>query len=529
MTFGLSDHTTHTKNDATPKKLLVAMTAPMAYLAELPNELKLSIIEHLGLLAPRKSSEYRSPRAAALLPEVNECLLGLSTVNKNFRALVAPLIFHTVLLRNTARSGASVNAVAGGELALHVKKIEYLATTRRMRSEHLEPQPSKKELEYRDENEDQSGGKSEYKGKRSTPFPRGWSRPVFFPDAVEEALENLNRFPNLEGVAVQFASYDMDYGLDWVVGFEADKVESVEELKRIESDLVWRSLMNASYTALARNPPGTVKALQLRNLLPAASSCWYTDAWRAFLERLQSIEIGLREGDGTREFYEGTMGLTVGYSTFLERLNSTFFRHLSTTTHLALTLTEDWAYALYQFGNTWWPLENAVFPHLQSVTFHFGLVGPGLTNFLHTHAATLRSVSLTKFFAPLRADEPFESRVETDYSWAQFFASLGAAVPPFPLLSDFRVTCEVPKEELDTLYRSEAVTKWINEGGAGLLYGRLDFENGSLLSDLLLDPYMYQADWEDWERQRNRDRRAYEEFIGLVEGNRAKLRFSKGG
>lgn len=437
----------------------------MTSLSTISNELKLLIIEQLAILEPKPSPSNEGwGTEQQVTPSANEALINLSTVNRNFRVLVAPLAFRTLILRNTARSGTAINFVAQSKLAHLVKKVEYVAFT---------------------------GCDDDGEGLDYPP------RPDDFPLAVEEVLENLGRFPSLEGVGMQLAFRGEEYDEGFYYFEDPEVAEDVEK-----KDLAhgWRALITASYAALARNPPGTIKALQLRDLVPVESSCWHTDAWRVLLGGLRSLEISLAGGENGALT---SMGTQFGFQSFVSGLRDSFFVHLASATHVGFAASDCGAVGIdIGYHSVPLPLNNTVtVPHLQSFSLHSCFISVELAMFLARHAATLRSVRFTNCLA---YDDPPHFRV----LWANFFNVLLAADPQFVVLREFHVLYETPGEQVDS------------DLDARLLYGYVDDKYGFVSltkwDDFDFDEWMTEDGPPNPREREKRDEKAYEAFLAVV-------------
>lgn len=71
---------------------------------------------------------WRVESLSSLLPGVHE-LISISSASKQLRDLLAPRIFKTLYLYNTAQSARAIQAIAEGKHAACVKELHYIGIT----------------------------------------------------------------------------------------------------------------------------------------------------------------------------------------------------------------------------------------------------------------------------------------------------------------------------------------------------------------------------------------------------------------
>jgi hypothetical protein len=150
------------------------------------------------------------------------------------RTLLAPYIFRVLALRNTERSARSADAVARSQNVAHVGEIHCTAA---------------------------DPGDSDYDRDEGEIFP---NTPFVFPEIVHKVLSNLDRFPSLHTVSVDFA-----FDFDAIYWFDSDlmmDVESAGQINEAEETVGWRALMAKTWAAVSENPRPHIKKLQICQL-----------------------------------------------------------------------------------------------------------------------------------------------------------------------------------------------------------------------------------------------------------------------
>ena len=454
----------------------------MALLMHLSNELKLLVISHLEailLTDSEMTSEYdeegdgNEDDFPPLPPHssISPSLIALSQTNSLFRALLAPSIFATLTLQNMSVSGATISAIASGEDAKFVKKIEYVAKV---------PFP-------------------DWDGKGAAP------KSSDFPYEAEHVLTHLSLFPNLETLSIQFP-FHVESLREQIDG--QDPLESAEVVREEEAKYGWRALMTSSYTAVAKNSVGVVKSLVLRNIVMKESSAWETEEWRSFLRGLTKFDVSMRGWDNGAGWATSTYD---AYTDFIDNFDHYFFDHLDNVTHLTLSFNE-WGTA-GTGGGYIGPLcfKAKHMPYLQHLTLDFVIVGEVLVQLLRTHSKTIETIDMKHAYA-------IEKWWHGDLTWAEFFDALLANEPSYPNLR----SCNIESPLLDWEAKDEARPDKPGEIrpravgiGRELLYAQISDKYGSILTDALWrehDPDKAEVKPRDWA--------AYEKFMLFVEANK---------
>ena len=348
----------------------------MASFLSLSAELKLSIVEQLD------------HASTSFIPGPSQDLLNFGYVCKAFRNLAIPYILRDLVLLNDERSGSSVLAIFESSLAKLVHSVHYIGVME---------MPSKDRME-----------------NASEPSPED------LPLNVEQVLCSLNRLPNLERTVVEFRSakdvvedesiYEGSYDY-----FE--ELESYEEALGSEKRDAYWSLMKRSYDALARNPASTIRNLELRNITPKRCSSWERIEFQALLNQISSFTISLR-GGGNGIGWQ--LNKVPAYLTFVESLDSFFFKHLLQTIIFRFSATIDGPPGLPRgLNNAGLPLKYDQLPNLRRLELKHVFINSGLSGFIANHRRLLEEVRLDKCYSGLvYNDVPSDVAL----SWGEFFS-----------------------------------------------------------------------------------------------------------
>jgi hypothetical protein len=231
-------------------------------IVDTPPETKLGIIEALQANGTSKD------------------LLNLSCTCHPFREVLIPEIFKSVVLRNDEKSVTSVQAIADGEYAHHVKELHY-------QGKHAIP-----ECEFEEDAEDDQLDDE--------------ARENLLLSSVEKILSDLSCFPKLEKLIVEFpfgnGQDDAEYGLDndteWIGAFYSfDTEEDAEQVKEYEQTYGWRAIMAKSFDAIVQNKNSKIRSLELRGTVSKEVSTWSTQAFRDLLNSLDEFKVSIRGND----------------------------------------------------------------------------------------------------------------------------------------------------------------------------------------------------------------------------------------
>jgi hypothetical protein len=358
---------------------LSATPEAMASFTSLPTELILNIIGRIDL----RSTEF--------IPAPSQELLSLSQTCKLFRTIVLPLMLESMTLLNEEKSGASVLAILDSAYKKHIKKVHYIG---------IMPMP-----------DDGHRGEDEYVQSPSAED---------LPKSVEEVISNLDRLPNLERVVVEFrcaknAEDEHDIYRDSFYNFDDPELD--EDIPEAERTVAYRSLMERSYRALARNPASAIKDLELKNVVAKRCSAWNLPDFEALLEGLTSFTISLRGGDDGAGCWH--INMCEGYRNFIQKLDACFFEHLRNVKQFSFAASEE-APPEIDSGpnNTALKLLKGYMPQLQTLLLQYVFIGDGLANFIKAHHNLLEEVRLTDCYSGWNGEQGLD--------WEGFFIDIAS-------------------------------------------------------------------------------------------------------
>lgn len=162
-------------------------------------------------------------------------LINWSHTCKYFHSLLAPLVFHTVILRNDEKSAASVEAIiaARSGYANHVQELHFIG--------YAPGDAKRDDATFRDTEN-------------------------ILPEEVKRLLIDLKRFPQLKGLHVEF-DYNFQDFKEWEeegVDPEAE-IETMEIVREREGSEAWRALMVKVWEAISENKAGVIRKLVSQN------------------------------------------------------------------------------------------------------------------------------------------------------------------------------------------------------------------------------------------------------------------------
>lgn len=471
----------------------------MANLHTLPTELKLLIIQHIKCtvntteIAP---AELHIPFTVHLSSGAILDLASLSRVGRSLRNLVAPHLFHSLVLRNTVKSGESVALIAKSDHARHVKSLELITASARVW-----------EVEYDQPN-----------------YPCDEMQGMGLPENVEQVLSNLNCFPNLERLVIDLRLKEQcmwrsigDY-VDYF-DFEIDEV--------FEG---WRPMVDRIYRAVVRNTHSKLKTLTLRNIRPYDCAAWQDPAWHTFLRCITTFKL---------QFYDRADNkwniARSPYHTFLPHLAQTLWPYLCNVTHLTLSASStEFTGADFVFEEGA-PLCLPKFPKLQTLELDYIFMGNAVLDILMKHAQTLQRVRMQHIFVARTTHENVYDDLEPQMTWAIAFATLSESTVPWPRLVGLEILCT--GDGKSTVMRAQEVrdTERMRKYGDGepeLRYTITDWEDAGVRPFDVEEQRGVVRDLDNGNVvirekedgvQADLDRLAYEGFMRIVWGNRQRL------
>lgn len=467
-------------------------------LISLADELIESIVSYLegSSSETKKTYENRHERfKRELLGFVNDefrDIMNLSVTCKRLRNHLLPRVFATVLFSNDTRvsDSALVAARAHGK---YIKKLRFIAY---------------------DPPEDNAS--EDVKATESAKYISA----VIPETALELFRADSMLLPNLDRFVIRFAHnfdkiievYGQDYEryqfyfFDQEIGISVSGRKTVcEPLSEDNSNML--CLWANTYQALSTN--WTTPTLEIEQWPPHKSSTFDTEEWRAYLGRLERLEISILGLDNGVGWATSTC---TGYRDDIGKMKQYFFDYLSSVRTLKFTAAE-----VSKIGNTGnchmdLPFGVDTMPALENVELTNIFMGRQLLEFLKAHSAHLRTVVIDGSAATY----DHETRGRDDLSWADFFVLL--AKTHFVVLSSFDLRTEAPPKNWRTSEFLES-SQYVEELKAMYelqeKHPHLRLFEHSWVSDKYGDPM---RDEKRYVRcfQDGRAQAAYERFMGMI-------------
>ena len=431
---------------------------PLSRLSKLQPELQLMVVSHVW----------------------QQDLINWSSTSSNFRSLLAPYIFTSVTLRNTEKSGFSVDLIAKSNYRQYVRDFSFEGTA-----------PGDEEDGFTDTEE-------------------------ILPDVVESVLSNLSQFPTLESVRIEFP---LDFCDGWGGGQELfHDDETPEKRVRDEGEEAWRALNTKVYAALARNINPSFKKLTLEALLPREASSFSTPEFKALLGQMTHFTLSCWTDDDSH--YRTVTRYGCVYYT--ERFDTLFFNHLTSVTHLSISGV---GMPMGALGGSL-KLNRFQMPLLRSLHLEGIFICRELVEFLTSHAQTLEILHLDDCHA---AAHTFGDQSDC-ITWDDLFTPLSNSKPT--RICEFRVepdgTQLCHEIELFDDYRSSKEIK--DEAARALEHLKTHPERRLFAYSYIDDKYGFVGGDKEGNLQSFRaeiDQRAFDRLMGIVERNAAKAQRRK--
>lgn len=427
---------------------------PVPYLLRLQPELMLEIINYLRDIPAKQHDLY-----------------NWSSVSSHFRSLLAPYLFTSTTLRNTEKSGSSIDLLAKSNYCQYIREFGFEGNA-----------PGDEEDDF-----------SDTEG--------------ILPEIVERVISDLSRFPNLEKVCIEFS---MDFDGGWEEGFMLfQDFESPEERIKAEQEEAWRALNTKVYAALARNINPGFKKLELRSLIPAEPSSFSTAEFRALLGQMTHFKLSCWVDISGNHYSANTR---YGYVDYTRKYDELLFNHLFSVTHLSISAA-DLPVRLSRDADP--SLNRSRMPLLRSIKLFSIFIDSEIKDFLISHADALESIQ----FEDCHAGIP--SFGESHILWEELFTALSQQNPMklhefsvepsdgFELFSDYHST-QAEKDE------AALATEFLKTHPERRLfsYSYIDEKYGFLagVHDTNLESF-----------RRGNDLRSYDTLMRIVHGNSARL------
>ena len=427
----------------------MAETAVSSCLLDLYPELQLEITQYIQLT-----------------PGWQIDLLNWSSTCSKFRSFLAPYIFSSITLRNTEKSGASVDLLAKSSYRQFVRRLSFEGTAW---------------------------------GDMEDVF---YDTEGILPAIVESVISDLSQFPNLQTVSIKF-DIDFHYGFD--ISFRLFREpELPEEMVKAEGEEAWRVLNTKVHAALARNVNPSFKKLELNSLLPAEASSFRTPEFRRLLGQMTHFTLYCWRDE--EELY--ALRTRPGYLTYVGKFHEIFFNHLTSVTHLSIS-ADFTSMAIFGPRGYYSTFDiSSRMPLLKDLRVDSVFIGADLVSFL-TNNDTLEAIR----FQNCTSGES-ENYINIRIPWKDLFMALSDKKPT--KLREFSVS---PSHCFDPFDPPEAMGDEIE---LVLEYLRTHPERRPFQYSQIDDKYGYVLDAGSENLESfwlGDDQRAYDELMRIVERN----------
>ncbi|MCJ1247481.1 hypothetical protein MMC30_004695 [Trapelia coarctata] len=319
-----------------------------------------------------------------------------------YRSLLAPYLYKRIVLRNYEKSASSVHALANSQFKGCIDEINYTA-----------------EGECTDVDNWQY-----WTGETRGDFgnPEAVTDPEeVFPDTVHTLLSDLQRFPRLKTLSIEFpVNFKRK---NWGFAFYSemfDEEETEDEIQSAEENEGWRALMAKTFTALSLNDKPSIKTLEIKKLYPFEISTFRSETFHDFLGPLDRFDLSLFGGENGAGW---CINCSNGYLEFVSKLDTYFFDHLNNVTEFCLRAEETGPLGLSGRHHATLALRADQMPLLKSVSLENIFVSPELVDFLVGHTKTLERISLKDCFGGINGE------TENGIHWEALFTALSDAKP----------------------------------------------------------------------------------------------------
>lgn len=425
-----------------------------------------------------------------------DALLNLSSTCSLYRAILAPSLFESITLHNTEKSGASIAAVAKLNLSPHVKVLHYIGSAPGTAEGYLQEGNVDGALEegfYEEETLDED-------------TPKDFTN--LLPPIVHSTLANLQCFPNLQSLIVEF-KFDFDDVDKWDHIEELFwSAESFEEVDLAETQEAWRAIMAKSWTAICKNTKPRFKSLEMRQMMPKIVSSYLSQEFHTLLDVMEHCSISMLNLVGY------TSVLHLGIVKFHASLAELAYDHLESILHFELISAKESVIGLTNcLSNLELSLTCYHMPLVKTISLERISVCTELAEFLVSRLGTLQTIALRNCIG--------SGEKVREFSWCLLFQKLANASPRHlrRLIIEPKDICIAPEDD------TPAHTLEIEDEVLAIGY-MLDAEPGRRVFS-----YRYVDDGHGWPCDdlestreaflRGDDQREYDRLMQIVETNAA--------
>ncbi|KAF9524742.1 hypothetical protein CPB83DRAFT_909739 [Crepidotus variabilis] len=398
------------------------------------------------------SDEMRLAITNLLASEKQNDLLNLSSTCRSYRAFLSPNIFTKVILRNDNESGLAMQRFLRSENKTYAKELHYKGVAA-IPPDHINMVDVDAE-EQLDEPD------------------------TVFSGPTREVLRDLEQFPNLERLIVEFPWTEEDLQTGF---YHFEEEEEEAQVVEREGKHAWRAIMARTYAAIGENKNfSTVKSLELRGVVAKAVSSWWTTDFQIFLGSLRDFKLSVVPMENGAGWCQST---NEGYLDFLSNLGDDLTSHLYNVETLFIAGNDKGPIGCQGDGHVPCSLGVEDLPKLRLLHLKYFFLDPPLIEFIESHIETLEAIILDECFGT--GDTTL---AENGYDWKEVFDRITTTKPK--RLTRFDLTWEhIELSWDDTLegYQDSdevrAGKAMLESGRRAFAYGHLDSKYGALFQD----------------------------------------------
>ncbi|KAL8753343.1 MAG: hypothetical protein Q9184_005454 [Pyrenodesmia sp. 2 TL-2023] len=445
----------------------------MLQITDLSQEVLLQIIECLLEVDDPEPSKG----GKEIADDSSDAISKLSRTSTYFYKLLSPYLFQRIVMRNTQKSGDTLQFLVGSGQSANVKALHFKASA--------------------SESDADDDGKFE----------------ADLPSSVHGILSNLASFPNLQSLIVDFdfeQIQDRDFGD--LIQEEDDDRETEEQIIEAERKQSWRALQKQIFDAISKEKSSHIRHLVVKTCPLKATSLFGSEQ----MNKVQSFSFEVYARDEGAGWCTNTFCCFRHYIANLDRY---YLDALSNVTRLTISGHADGPIGFTDMYEALVPLRPDHLPNLRELKMAWYFIQDSFVDFLSAHASNLERLTLNHCFmiSPAGAtgddwddNEPLPDDVPSWYRFFHTYASSGPSALRHVIITPENATLE---HDDDT----EQVLKTCREQGSArraFAYAEIDDKYGMLFEN---------EEENSKAVRRGHDMRGWEELMYVVRANQQKM------
>lgn len=361
--------------------------------------------------------------------EYAQGLLNLSCTCRHLRIIAAPWVFRSVILRNSPKSMASIEALSRSSYWTQIQQLIFVSA----------PERGPKSWNSGGGGQQQQGAEESLGEIDSNDSRMEENVERDMKVAMEKLAAILSQLPpNLN-------SLTLDFPRSWDNEGQDDYLES-SHLDDQKASGYYPTMYKTVMNAVAENDFSTKSKFELNlyNISPHDCPAYETDSWRCFLKEVTSFTLGLCHYDNGAGW---NMNRMLCVNDFCPSIGQFFWDHLERTNTIKLFCDNSWPLGECEGLINDLPIslpntsDGLKLSYLTHVSFAETFICYELIDFLVAHCRTLESIDLRDCYA--------SDGAERSPHWSTLFKRLVEATPSPKSLC--RVSVSNPKKELKDL------------------------------------------------------------------------------